>query len=413
MAEMAAEIKPATGGIEERAMKRCVLLSKLEGCQEDINQAILLPGQDTVISASDDRIVRVWSKRDSGQYWPSVCQYMSAPPTSLSFTTHTRQLFVGLDNGTISEMKLSEDSNRLEQVRDYLSHEGRVTVVQFAPALQWLLSVSRDKTFQLYCTSTSQHLASFTLQAWSTALVFDAQTKHAFIGDYSGVITMVKVESGGGGTEVRLVTTLRGHTGSIRSLEWEPSSQRLFSASFDQTVIVWDIGGRQGTAYELQGHRNKVTWLCYAPMKNLLISGGEDSVVVFWDMNADRKETPEWVESDVCQLCKRPFFWNIRAMVETHRLGLRQHHCRACGRAVCDKCSAPTATIPSMGFEFPVRVCSVCHVNLTNVDSKALAVFHDAKHSIVCMSVEERSGRLLTVGQDRLIKIWDISSLLQ
>jgi hypothetical protein len=52
---MAAEIKPASGGIEERAMKRCVLLSKLEGCQEDINQAILVPGQDTVISASDDR----------------------------------------------------------------------------------------------------------------------------------------------------------------------------------------------------------------------------------------------------------------------------------------------------------------------------------------------------------------------
>lgn len=54
---MAAEIKPASAnpGDKFNSTKKPVLLSKLEGCNDDINQAILLPGLDGVISVSDDR----------------------------------------------------------------------------------------------------------------------------------------------------------------------------------------------------------------------------------------------------------------------------------------------------------------------------------------------------------------------
>lgn len=42
--------------------------------------------------------------------------------------------------------------------------------------------------------------------------------------------------------------------GSVRALSWVAGPQLLFSGSFDQSVIVWDVGGRRGTVYELQGH---------------------------------------------------------------------------------------------------------------------------------------------------------------
>lgn len=54
------------------------------------------------------------------------------------------------------------------------------------------------------------------------------------------------------------ITTLKGHSGSVRTLAWDAEREMLFSGSFDQSVIVWDIGGQQGSAYELQGHQNKV-----------------------------------------------------------------------------------------------------------------------------------------------------------
>lgn len=41
----------------------------------------------------------------------------------------------------------------------------------------------------------------------------------------------------------------------------------------------------------------------------------------------------------------------------------------------------------------------------------SLALFHDAKHSVVYIDLDEKRKQLLTVGQDRVIKIWDLSSI--
>ncbi|KAG5282817.1 hypothetical protein AALO_G00034940 [Alosa alosa] len=70
---MAAEIQPRAQA------RKPVLLSKIETSQELVITAVIIPKEDGVISVSDDRTIRVWLKRDSGQYWPSV--YHSMPAT--------------------------------------------------------------------------------------------------------------------------------------------------------------------------------------------------------------------------------------------------------------------------------------------------------------------------------------------
>ncbi|CAH2227897.1 jg26377, partial [Pararge aegeria aegeria] len=107
---------------------------------------------------------------------------------------------------------------------------------------------------------------------------------------------------------------------SVRVLNWAPIPQLLFSGSFDQTIIVWDIGGQKGTAYELQGHSNKVTGLWYVGGCQRLVSCGEDGALGVWEMAVQRRETPAWRESDLCQLCRAPFIWNVRAMMEKKQL---------------------------------------------------------------------------------------------
>lgn len=276
--------------------------------------------------------------------------------TSLNFTVETRQLFVGQENGTVSQFTLSTDCNGLSLQREFLSHQARVTNVIFAKHSGWILSCSRDKTFAYHSTETRDRIGGYTFEAWCCGLQYDAPSKHAFVGDHAGQITMLKLEPNG----CSLVTILKGHTGSIRDLFWAPDMKLLFSGSHDQSVIVWDIGGQRGTVFELQGHNNKVTALQFAPNTNQIISGGEDSVLVFWEMDELRKAAPAWVESDICQTCNKPFFWNLKAMMDQRTLGIRQHHCRNCGKAVCDKCSTNRINIPIMGFEFDVRVCGTC-----------------------------------------------------
>ncbi len=43
--------------------------------------------------------------------------------------------------------------------------------------------------------------------------------------------------------------------GSVTALCWDPVQRVLFSGSSDHSIIMWDIGGRKGTAIELQGHK--------------------------------------------------------------------------------------------------------------------------------------------------------------
>lgn len=127
-------------------------------------------------------------------------------------------------------------------------------------------------------------------------------------------------------------------------------------------------------------------------------------------------QTPEWLDSDSCQKCEQPFFWNFKQMWDSKKIGLRQvlvafllpnsspagsrcylfntwtcvpqHHCRKCGQAVCGKCSSKRSTIPLMGFEFEVRVCDSCYESITDEEwvTVALCSSRALNLSLVCRS---------------------------
>uniref|UniRef100_A0A7N6FKY3 FYVE-type domain-containing protein n=1 Tax=Anabas testudineus TaxID=64144 RepID=A0A7N6FKY3_ANATE len=380
---MAAEIQP-----QPQARKPC-LLSKIEALQDVVSSAVIIPKEDGVISVSEDRTIRVWLKRDSGQYWPSVYQTLSC--------NHCRHLS---PLPVFQEFILSEDYNKMTPARTYQAHQGRVTVVLFVLEMEWLLSTGQDKNFTWHCSESGQQLGTYRTSTWVSGLQFDVETRHAFVGDQSGQVTILKLEQ----DNCSLVTTFKGHTGNVTALCWDPVQRVLFSGSSDHSIIMWDIGGRKGTAIELQGHNDKVQGLCYASHTRQLISGSSDGGIVIWNMDVTRQETPEWLDSDSCQKCEQPFFWNFKQMWDSKKIGLRQHHCRKCGQAVCGKCSSKRSTIPLMGFEFEVRVCDSCYESITDEDRAPTATFHDSKHSIVYMHYEPTTGNLLTSGTDKVVK---------
>ncbi|XP_026151040.1 WD repeat and FYVE domain-containing protein 2 isoform X3 [Mastacembelus armatus] len=313
-----------------------------------------------------------------------------------------------MDTGSICEFILSEDYNKMTPARTYHAHQGRVTVVLFVLEMEWLLSTGQDKNFTWHCSESGQQLGTYRTTAWVSGLQFDVETRHAFVGDQSGQVTILKLEQ----DSCSLVTTFKGHTGNVTALCWDPVQRVLFSGSSDHSIIMWDIGGRKGTAIELQGHNDKIQGLCYASHTRQLISCSSDGGIVIWNMDVTRQETPEWLDSDSCQKCEQPFFWNFKQMWDSKKIGLRQHHCRKCGQAVCGKCSSKRSTIPLMGFEFEVRVCDSCHESITDEDRAPTATFHDSKHSIVYMHYEPTAGNLLTSGTDKVIKLWDMTPVV-
>ncbi|XP_034934332.1 histone-lysine N-methyltransferase SETD1A-like [Chelonus insularis] len=60
------------------------------------------------------------------------------------------------------------------------------------------------------------------------------------------------------------------------------------------------------------------------------------------------QEAP-WTDKDICLECGTKF-----------TLTMRKHHCRHCGRILCNKCSGQDVPILKFGLNKPVRVCGVC-----------------------------------------------------
>lgn len=77
-----------------------------------------------------------------------------------------------------------------------------------------------------------------------------------------------------------------------------------------QSVLWWNKGACFGDKEEKN--------------KGLVVSGGLDGLIIFWIMDPSRTETPTWSESDSCQICASPFFWNVRKMWNVMAVGVRQ-----------------------------------------------------------------------------------------
>lgn len=45
-------------------------------------------------------------------------------------------------------------------------------------------------------------------------------------------------------------------------------------------------------------------------------------------------QAPQWLDSDSCQKCEQPFFWNIKQMWDSKTIGLRQVRERPAGAAL-------------------------------------------------------------------------------
>lgn len=80
------------------------------------------------------------------------------------------------------------------------------------------------------------------------------------------------------------VTTLTGHSDTVRSVAFSPDSTQILSGSHDQTVRLWDIAtGEQ--IYQFRGHADRVRQVMFSTKPGIAFSASYDSDVIEWNLN--------------------------------------------------------------------------------------------------------------------------------
>src|SRR5215471_6443145 len=216
------------------------------GHQARITGLAFTPGGKYLVSAGDDKVIRVWD-------WQA----------EKTVRTMRGQLGLG-DEGTIYAMALSPDGRWLAAAgwmgsshRVRTDDIGDIRLYDFATGqLKALLKGQRSAIISLASSPDSRRLISGASDG--TAIVWDVEKRQP------------------------LYPPLRGHTAGVFGVAFTPDGERVVTASNDKTLRLWNA--KDGTQVKLmQGHGDKVSALAVSPNDGTIASGDDSGEIRLWD----------------------------------------------------------------------------------------------------------------------------------
>ncbi|KFV64553.1 WD repeat-containing protein 31, partial [Dryobates pubescens] len=80
-----------------------------------------------------------------------------------------------------------------------------------------------------------------------------------------------------------------GHQREVTKVSTAPASGRVFSASRDRTVLMWELEATAGPSQHFAGHELVVTGLAVSPDGSQLCTGSRDNTVCQWDTETGQR----------------------------------------------------------------------------------------------------------------------------
>ncbi|XP_027633928.2 WD repeat-containing protein 31 isoform X1 [Falco peregrinus] len=131
-----------------------------------------------------------------------------------------------------------------------------------------------------------------------------------------------------------------GHEREVSKVTAAPDSDRVFSASRDKTVMMWELHGTSGPSQRFLGHDLVVTGLAVSPDASQLCSGSRDNTVCKWDTETGeclgRAAISRNLVTHLCWVPGEPYviqtsedktirIWDSRELQVAHTFPAKQH----------------------------------------------------------------------------------------
>ncbi|MEH2372505.1 serine/threonine-protein kinase [Nostoc sp.] len=266
-------------------LKTQKVLANLLGHSQAVKSVTFSPDGQILATASDDKTIKLWQVETLEEI--STLLGHSHAVKSVAFSPDGQILASGSWDKTIKLW----DVNSGREICSITGHQLQVNAVAFSPQGQLLASASYDRTIRLWQISALEDfkrelqnrpcyslLGTLSGHAWAVLTVaFSPDGKILATGSDDNTIKLWEVNTG------QLICTLVGHSWSVVAVAFSADGETLLSASCDKTVKLW----RVSTAEEivtLSGHVDSVSAVAVSKVRQLIASGSRDKTIKLWQL---------------------------------------------------------------------------------------------------------------------------------
>jgi WD40 repeat protein len=235
---------------------------------------------------------------------------------SLAVSADNAMLAAGSDDGNVTVWDLSTGAFKYSPLCTYgepeinardicrLSQRGFTEVrgIAFSPDGKWLAAGSSDQRVWLWEVATGDlvtrssdgqrggHINTV------TSVVFNQAGDQLMTASWDNTVRVWDIQPEDAGVRILLNETLIGHSSSIWALALSPDDHWLASGSSDQTTILWKMD-QVSQFGELVAQLDGAVWaLATSPQRNQLAAGDEAGHIHIWDFDGESLSNPRTLQ---------------------------------------------------------------------------------------------------------------------
>ena len=254
---------------------------------EGIYDLALTPDGRQAISGSSDRTLAVWDLDDSRCL--RTLKGHSGSVNTVAVAPDGRRAISGSSDKSLIVWDL-ESKPGLHTRR---AHSTYVHALAVTPDGRRVVSGSKDATLAVWSAENGQRIQSLEGHTSSpagragfsnsiSAVAITPDGRRAVSASYDETVAVWDLETG------QRIHTLEGHSRGVESVAVTPDCQRVVSGSWDNTLIVWDLKNGQ-KLHTLEGHSDNIFGLTVTPDGRRAVSASEDNTLMVWDLETGRR----------------------------------------------------------------------------------------------------------------------------
>ncbi|MBO9392740.1 hypothetical protein [Caldilinea sp.] len=250
-------------------------LEQLTTERESSLSAIAASRDGAIVAAGDVAgSVYIWTASAATPTLPLAAH--AGKVNSVALHAEKRLLATAGDDGMVQLWRFTEDFSRVVENETVAAQKMPVSAVQFSPDGRQLAYASTNHVIlQSLDDKERPPIRWVTASAEITALAFSPDGKLLAAGDEQGRIWLLSPEQ-----PARALRRWDGHVNEINALAFGEDGARLFTASADRTVRLWDLSSSLPTPVVLHGHTASVSDVVFAD--DALFTAGADGAIRRW-----------------------------------------------------------------------------------------------------------------------------------